>query len=115
MNNKMMIAVAVAAGLLGGLLSRYIDPASAFAQDQPTVTKEIRAQSFILVDPSGRAVGTFAAEPGPGSTRMYINPLDGRGATVLPGQMRIVLRDSGGREIWSAGADAKMLPLNSYR
>ena len=25
------------------------------------------------------------------------------------------LRDSGGREIWSAGADAKMLPLNSYK
>jgi len=61
MNNKINVALALAAGLAGGILTRYIAPQPAFAQDQAPVTKEIRAQNFTLVDSSGRAVGTFAA------------------------------------------------------
>jgi hypothetical protein len=79
------------AGLAGGLAVHYTAPPTAFAQDQAPVTKpatkEVRAQSFVLVDSSNHALGTFTAEPRPG-----FGPL-----------ARIVLRDSGGKEIWSAG------------
>jgi hypothetical protein len=91
MNTKLSVALALIAGLLGGLLTRYIAPTVVFAQNQAQVTKEIRAQSFTLVDSSDRAVGTFMAEP------------------VAGGQMRIVLRDSNGRLIWCAEC-ARMLP-----
>jgi hypothetical protein len=92
MNTKTSLAIALAAGLLGGLLTRYIAPSPAFAQNQAPIAKEIRAQSFTLVDPSDRAVGIFTFEPV---------------AQLVNGQIvhseRIVLRDSSGREIWSAG------------
>jgi hypothetical protein len=100
--------LALLAGLLGGLATRYIAPPAAFAQDQAVATKEFRAQSFTLVDPSDRAVGTFTAEPLPGFTQQHVIP---RGASplLLPGpapRMRIVLRDANGRELWSAGGSA---------
>ncbi len=60
MNNKLVIAFALVAGLVGGLLARYLAPPSAFAQNQAPVTKELRAQSFTLVDSSNRTVGTFS-------------------------------------------------------
>ena len=83
MNNKCSIVLALFAGILGGTLTRYITPPSAFAQnDQSAATKEIRAQSVTLVDYLNRTVGTF---------------------TVAPVGRRIVLQDSQGREIWSAG------------
>jgi len=96
MDKKLTIALALSAGLLGGMLSRYIAPPVAFAQNQPQlvldpVTKEVRAQSFTLVDALDNTIGTFLVEPLPSSP--------GR----RPGQWRIVLRDSEGREIWSAG------------
>jgi hypothetical protein len=83
---------------LGGLLTRYVAPPPAFAQNQAPITKEIRAQSFTLVDQSNQTAGTFAAEPVPG-----------------PGmRVRVVLRDSKGREIWSAGGTG-LQPLTSVR
>jgi hypothetical protein len=93
MNKTLTVALALAAGLLGGLLTRYIAPLATFAQNQSPITKEIRAQSFTLVDSSDRTLGVFTAEPS-----KAINPYPG-GLTP----MRIVLRDSNGREIWSAG------------
>jgi len=74
------------AGLLGGLVSRYVMPPSAYAQTKPSVAKEIRAQSFTLVDQSGRPAGTFTTE-----------------SSSVPARPRIVLRDPSGRELWSAG------------
>jgi hypothetical protein len=97
MNNKTSLAIALAAGLFGGLLTRYIAPPPAFAQNQVT-PKEIRAQSFTLVDPLDRTVGTFTFEP----VAQLVN-----GQIVHP--ERIVLRDSGGREIWSAGSTFRPL------
>ena len=93
--DKSTLVIALAAGLLGGLLSRYIAPQPAFAQN---VTKEIRAQSFTIVDPADRVIGTFTTNvpfPPPGARRIP------RDRTASPN--RIVLRDSDGREIWSAG------------
>jgi hypothetical protein len=92
MNNKCSIVLALFAGVLGGALTRYITPPSAFAQNnQSTAPKEIRAQSVTLVDDQNRIVGTFmvAADAGWQSANQ--------------GRRRIVLRDSQGHEIWSAG------------
>ena len=111
MNNKLIVAVAVLAGLAGGMLTRFIAPAPVFAQapvqvlpgpvpavpapSSPAITREIRAESFAIVDQYGRVAGTFTAE----STS--------RGR---PG--RIVLRDAYGHEIWGAGGSSNR-PLMS--
>jgi hypothetical protein len=92
MNKTLTVALPLAAGLLGGMLTRYIAPPAAFAQNPAPVAKEIRAQSFTLVDSSDHTLGVFTAEP----------------ASRNPGNStprRIVLRDSHGREIWSAGGN----------
>jgi hypothetical protein len=86
------VALALAAGLLGGMLTRYIAPPTAYAQNPAPA--EIRAQSFVLVDKSDQTIGTFGVVPGP------LGPF---GRPILP---RIVLRDYNGREIWSAGGSA---------
>jgi hypothetical protein len=104
MNNKLVIAIALVAGLVGGILARYVVPPSAFAQNQAPVTKEVRAQSFTLVDSSNRAVGTFSFEPQPPPP-----PPNATGPTPqdsFQGPRRIVLRNSAGREIWSAGGSS---------
>jgi hypothetical protein len=87
------VALALAAGLLGGMLTRYIAPPSAYAQNPApqTAPAEIRARSFVLVDQSDQTIGTFSVVPGP------LGPF---GRPILP---RIVLKDFNGREIWSAG------------
>ena len=41
MNNKLGVALALFAGLLGGLLTRFIAPPAAFAQNQVSAPKEI--------------------------------------------------------------------------
>jgi hypothetical protein len=108
MNNKFVIPAAILAGLTGGMLTRFVAPAPVFAQAPaqvlpgpvpvpalPAVTKEIRAESFTLVDHFGNVAGTFAAE-----------------STGIRRPARIVLRDSQGHEIWSAGGSA-IRPLMS--
>jgi hypothetical protein len=108
MTNKLTVVVALTAGLLGGLLTRYIAPPVAFAQDKPAVTKQVRAQSLTLVDASDRALGTFTAEPI--SNIVTINPRGASPQTFI-GPTRIVLRDANGNEIWSAGGGARLRPL----
>jgi hypothetical protein len=99
MSKALIVTLALTAGLVGGLLSRYIAPPSAFAQGKATVTKEVRAQSFTLVDPSDQAIGTFTLEP-VGPQVVFVS-----GPNVYPDTRHtaIVLRDSTGREIWRAG------------
>jgi hypothetical protein len=92
MNRKLNLLLALAAGLAGGLLSRYVGPVSAFAQTQPP--QEIRAESFVLVGPNNNVVGTFRASapmPKPGS------------------RQTIVLLDANNQEIWRAGVSVKVL------
>lgn len=121
---KLNLTLALAAGLLGGFLSRItlpavhaqnpappaaepapeplrppqlfpgVPPVPPLPQPAAAATKEVRAQSFTLVDSADRTVGTFTVDPSPSITR------DGR---INQGG-RIVLRDATGREIWSAGA-----------
>ena len=87
MNRTFNLSLALGAGLTGGLLSRYIAPLPAFAQAQ--AQREIKAQSFVLVDDKDNIVGT-------------LKPSADRRPTV-------VLLDRNGREIWRAGVSAKVL------
>jgi hypothetical protein len=91
MNRTLTLALAVAAGLFGGLLSRYVALPSVHAQAQAQNAVEVRAQAFTLVDAQGHAIGTFTfrSEPGP--------------FPQFPPLSRIVLLDPAGREIWAAG------------
>ncbi|SPF35687.1 exported hypothetical protein [Candidatus Sulfopaludibacter sp. SbA4] len=61
MNAKFTITLALAAGFLGGLASRYLGPAPVYAQ-APASPPEIRAQKFVLVDEAGVARGVFGIE-----------------------------------------------------
>ena len=113
----MSFAVALVAGLAGGMLARYIAPPAVFAQAnnaqthltaQTPVTNEIRAQSFVLVDRFNEVVGTFTAEPTSGAGfQPQPRPTPGPGNQgVPPGNMlpmRIVLQDAKGHEMWGVG------------
>ena len=59
MNRKLNLILALAAGVLGGLTSRYVVPTPVHAQAQTTAPKEIRAQSFVLVNEQGTSLGLF--------------------------------------------------------
>ena len=112
MNNKLSIAIALVAGLLGGLLVRYAVPPTAFAQNTAPAPKEIRAQSLTLVDSANRTVGTFTTEVGAPVPSVAPTPPtptpppSGRGTSGA----RIVLRDSSGREIWSPDGTPRIVP-----
>ncbi len=114
MNTRLTVTVSLLAGLLGGLVTRYVTPSVVLAQDKAPITREVRAQSFTLVDSSDHAIGTFAAEPLAGTVTVLVDPdspSNGQSAPrMVRPQMRIVLRDSNGREMWSAGSGVRMLP-----
>jgi hypothetical protein len=88
MNRKMNFTLALLAGLLGGVLSRYLIPTPVFAQAQAPAPREIRAQSFVLVNKEGTPLGLMA--------------VDSNGMPV------ITLLDENRRTIWST--KATMLP-----
>jgi hypothetical protein len=56
------LALALTAGFLGGLASRYWSPTPAYAQAPSTPPAEVRAQKFVLVDENGIARGVFGFE-----------------------------------------------------
>ncbi len=90
MNKTLTVVPAIAAGFLGGIVTRYVAPPAAFAQTQAPATKEVRAESFALVDSSDHTVATFTVESGAGSASNSHS-------------RRVVLRDAHGHTIWSAG------------
>ena len=92
MNRKLNLSLALAAGLLGGVLSRYVTLLPVQAQAGPP--KELRAQSFVLVDDKNNVVGTFTASTTP--------PKPGQNQTV-------VLLDRNDKEIWRAGVSVRVL------
>jgi hypothetical protein len=114
MNKTLTLALGLGAGLLGGMLTRYIAPPAAHAQDQAAVSKEIRAQSFTMVDQYDHTAATFSYEPLPGPRAFPGNPPFPSGPAIpdraRPG--RIVLRDAAGREIWSAGGNSRIVPVS---
>jgi hypothetical protein len=101
-NRNLTLVLALAAGLLGGFVSRYITLPSVHAQAQPPNALEIRAQRFSVVDAKGNVIGTFTGA---------ITKEAGYVSRTLP---RIALVDSTGRELWSAGGNGlKPLAENS--
>jgi hypothetical protein len=105
MNRTVMLALSLAAGLLGGLLSRNITLSSVHAQTQ-TDPVELRARSFTLVSDQGRVMGTFTAR------EVFPNVKIQSDKIILPA--RVVLIDPTGHEIWSASSDPfKKLSQNS--
>ena len=91
MHRNLTLVFALAAGFMGGLVSRYIALPSVHAQAEPSNALEIRAQSFSVVDAKGNVIGTFTSA----ITK------EGRfGERVFP---RIAIVDPNGRELWSPG------------
>jgi hypothetical protein len=100
MYRNLNLSLALAAGLFGSILSRYITPTAVHAQTPtPKLTpapKEIRAQSFIVVDEKGGIAGTFKAsvpKPGEAPTVVLLDPLGmevwrGGGAAIRPASQR---------------------------
>jgi hypothetical protein len=119
---KLNLTLALAAGLLGGLVSRSITLPSVHAQAQPATPVEIRGQRFTLVDGQDKVVGTFtfrgAATPLPyGVTSPTqpgaVTPQPSTRPVAEPGP--IVLLDRNGREIWSSEPFGLKLLSNSPR
>jgi hypothetical protein len=88
MNRKVHFTLALTAGLLGGVISRYLIPTPVFAQGPAPAPREIRAQRFVLVNKEGTPLGLMAVES--------------NGTPV------ITLLDENMRTIWST--KATMLP-----
>ena len=81
-----VIGLSLAAGLLGGVLSQYlIFTPSVRAQMPILAPREVRAQSFTLVNNKGEIGGTFS--------------FDDQGRPII----RLF---NNGREIWKAGGTA---------
>ncbi|HEX6894934.1 MAG TPA: hypothetical protein VF146_06660 [Bryobacteraceae bacterium] len=93
MNRKLSALIALGGGLAGGGMSRFISLAPAFAQ--ATAARQLRAQSFVLVDENNNLVGTFTTSP----------------RSLKPGEQSpaVILLDSKNREIWRAGVSVKIL------
>ena len=96
MSRSMNLILALSAGLSGGFLSRYIEPLPAFAQAPGPAPKEIRAQTFVIVDDKGNLAGVFKSsspKQGEAPTAVLLDPdgmevWRGRGATIRPASQR---------------------------
>ncbi len=80
MNRTLTIVLSLVAGVAGGLFSRWMAPEIAHAQT--SAPKEIRAQSFVLVNEKGQPYGLMGFGP------------DGRPVIKLIGE--------NGQTIWSS-------------
>ena len=98
MTNRLNVALALVAGLAGGLMTRYLGPPTVFAQSPApqTPTHEIRARSFTLVDANDNTLGTFTAQQNGDGPQIY-------------------LRDSNGKTLWKAGGLPLVRPLSTAR
>lgn len=81
MTRKINFGLSLAAGLLGGILSHYIAPQSAWSQSQTVPPKEVNAQRFVLMNDKGAPFGVFGFDKN--------------------GNAGITLFDQSGKVIWS--------------
>jgi hypothetical protein len=96
MHQRLNLVLALAAGLSGGVLSRYILPTPVLAQTPAPAPKELRSLSFIVVDDKNNVVGSFkrsVTKPGETPTVVLL-VLDGMvvwrgsGAAIRPASQR---------------------------
>jgi predicted ABC-type sugar transport system permease subunit len=90
MHRTLALSLALMAGFLGGTLSEYITLPPVLAQ--PGTSRNIKAQSFVVVDDKNNIVGTFQAS-----------------ADRIASAPTVILLDRNGKEIWRAGVSAKVL------
>ncbi|HXE05326.1 MAG TPA: hypothetical protein VN579_05010 [Bryobacteraceae bacterium] len=91
MNPKWALMLGLGAGFVGSALFHGLTLVSVHAQAPDAPPKEIRAQSFVLVDDSNKALGRLAIRyPAPPSSERY-------------GFGDIQLFDSLGNELFTAG------------
>ena len=75
MNNRITTSLALVAGLIGGAISHWLfDPTTVRAQ---TVSQEVRARKFVLVDERGAARGAFGIETD-GTAQIEVTDAKGR-------------------------------------
>src|SRR5262249_14538930 len=86
--------LAIAVGLVAGLITRYGCVRSVHAEPQAQPAKELRAQSFVFVNERGDVRAVFALDES------------------NPARPVVRLFDSNGRELWSAGGNPAR-PLSS--
>ncbi|HXZ18948.1 MAG TPA: hypothetical protein VEG63_03310 [Candidatus Acidoferrales bacterium] len=79
---KLNLALALAAGFVGGAVSHYLAAVPVRADAPPPTPAEIRARSFLLVNEQGSVLGKFIVD--------------------RTGRPSIRLFDPSGREVWSA-------------
>ena len=89
MNRKWNLSLSLAVGMLGGFLSNYISPKLIHAQEKTVPTKEIKAQSFVLVNEDGSPAGLFGFDK--------------------DGKANVVLLDTAGKVVWKATGLASTL------
>jgi hypothetical protein len=88
---KLNLVLSIAAGLFGGILSHFVWTQPTHAQTLSPAPKEVRSQSFVLVDEKGNIEGVFSFD-------------DSKN-----GFPTIKLSDGSGREIWTAGGNGMHL------
>jgi hypothetical protein len=77
----------MAAGLVGGVASRYFAPMTVFAQSRKAAPKEIQAQNFVLVNSQGNPMGLFGFDP---QGKPIIKLVDERGKTIWTSEVPLV-------------------------
>ena len=88
MKQGLILCLALSAGLLTGIVSRYLFPAIAFAWSG--APRDVTPRSFVLVNEQNDIVGVLQpSKLGSGET--------------------VVLLDRNGREVWRAGISHKVL------
>lgn len=85
MKGKLNIALSLAAGLLGGMLTHYV-PAVVHAQAPPSVPQALYAQRFVLVNNKNVPLGVFGID--------------------ADGSASITLLDPSGRVLWKENGKA---------
>jgi len=90
---KLNLTLALAAGLLGGIVSRVALPV---VNAQNPAPREVRATRFVVVDGTDNAIGTFT---------IGLSRRTGEGPLV-------VLPDSFGQEVWRGDEGVTIRPLS---
>ena len=84
MSTKTTIALAIAAGFMGGIASQRIMPVPVRAQEQASIPQEIRAHKFVLVNDAGVDLGVFGIKVYKGDEYAGIEMMDTKGYTAGP-------------------------------
>ena len=88
------IILSIGAGLLGGVISHSISPQPVHAQTPTARTKEVRAETFVLVNEDGLVLGKLSHDGGRAMFQLF---------------------DRQGREIWSVGGRIGMRVASAGR